>query len=187
MNGVDPSATSSSSTVSGLTSNPPSSLNCPFCLIIADKSPAYRLYENDLVIAILDILPLRAGHILVIPKAHYPRLSELPSEYAAATGKAVSEVANALTKTMNNTGLNVVCNQEYAQAVPHVHYHIVPAPQLNSSAASLEAAGKLPIQGQPHAESPFSYDEMHRREFEARDELSDDFAEVFTKKFRANL
>ena len=45
-----------------------------------------------------DILPLRTGHTLVIPKAHYSRVSELPPEYAAATGAAVSHVSNALTK-----------------------------------------------------------------------------------------
>jgi diadenosine tetraphosphate (Ap4A) HIT family hydrolase len=85
------------------------------------------------------ILPLRAGHTLVIPKAHIPRLSDLPPDLASAVGEAVSKVANALTegalllfileirlssndsfKAMGNTGLNVVCNQEYAQAVPHV-------------------------------------------------------------------
>jgi diadenosine tetraphosphate (Ap4A) HIT family hydrolase len=45
----------------------------------------------------IDILPLRAGHVLVIPKAHYSRISELPEEYAAAVGMAVSKVAKALT------------------------------------------------------------------------------------------
>lgn len=47
---------------------------------------------------ITDILPLRKGHTLVIPKVHYSRLSELPPDYAAATGQAVSKVAHALTE-----------------------------------------------------------------------------------------
>lgn len=67
-----------------------------------------------------DILPLRPGHTLVIPKAHYPRLSDLPAELAGAVGAAVSRVARALVDALDNTALNVVCNQEYAQAVPHV-------------------------------------------------------------------
>lgn len=79
-----------------------------------------------------DILPLREGHTLVIPKIHHSRVSELPTEYAAATGEAISKVAAALTKgessippalsvsnrttiALGKTGLNVVCNQEYAQ------------------------------------------------------------------------
>lgn len=131
---------------------------CPFCRIISGELPAQKVYETEKVIAILgihililfklflsysciDILPLRAGHTLVIPKAHIPKLSDLPPDLASAVGEAVSKVANALTegalllfileirftfqrlfaaKAMGNTGLNVVCNQEYAQAVPHV-------------------------------------------------------------------
>lgn len=46
----------------------------------------------------IDILPLREGHTLVIPKAHYSRVSELPAEYASAVGQAVTKVANGLTK-----------------------------------------------------------------------------------------
>jgi len=85
-----------------------------------------------------DILPLRKGHTLVVPKAHISRLSELPSELAAAIGESVTKVARSLTLgelyannlllwlnilcclALENTALNVVCNQEYAQAVPHV-------------------------------------------------------------------
>lgn len=94
--------------------------DCPFCRIIRGEAPAFRLFEDDRVIAILgafslpdylnlrhlprlfwvfeDILPLRAGHTLVIPKIHYSRVSELPAEFAAAVGEAVSKVANALTQ-----------------------------------------------------------------------------------------
>jgi len=130
---------------------------CAFCRIIQGIARSTKLYEDDDVIAILgvcyntslgrlkgspidmstDILPLRPGHTLVIPKIHITRLSELPPEIAAAVGRTVSRVAKALTEggiyrpclcfswwwyeATGNTGLNVVCNQEYAQAVPHVN------------------------------------------------------------------
>lgn len=91
---------------------------CPFCRIVQGDAPAFRVYEDDMVVAVLgwlslttsvvsnciahstltDILPLRQGHTLVIPKVHTSRVSELSPEFAAATGKAVSKVANALTK-----------------------------------------------------------------------------------------
>ena len=54
-----------------------------------------------------DILPLRPGHTLVIPKTHISRVSELPAEFAAATGEAISKVANALTK-----GVHLVFNRK---------------------------------------------------------------------------
>jgi len=85
-----------------------------------------------------DIAPLRPGHTLAIPKVHHKHISELPEEYAAALGLVVTRVAKALVKgsvtnktsrrfgsftravVLENPGLNVVGNQEYAQAVPHV-------------------------------------------------------------------
>ncbi|KAK7048155.1 HIT-like protein [Favolaschia claudopus] len=158
----------------------PSSWNsqsdCTFCRIIKNEIPCTRVFENDSVIAILDILPLRRGHTLVIPKAHFSRLSELPEEYASAVGMAVTKVAHALTKALDNTALNVVCNQEYAQAVPHVHYHIIPAPTF--------------IQRSTHTENytePLTMKEMHQREFEGRTELEEEDGEILAKQIRSKL
>jgi len=149
---------------------------CAFCRIVENGAKAYKVYENESVIAILDILPIRRGHVLVIPKPHYQRLSDLPPHIASAVGAAVSKVANALTQAINSTALNVVCNQEYAQAVPHVHYHIVPAPPLSSATSSVTS---LP--------APSSIQEMHRREYLGREELDDEDAEVMTQEIRSKL
>ncbi|KAG0697679.1 HIT-like protein [Suillus ampliporus] len=151
--------------------------DCPFCRIITGEMPSTRVYEDDKVIAILDILPLRQGHTLVIPKAHYSRVSELPPEYAGAVGEAVTKVANGLTKALGNTALNVVCNQEYAQAVPHVHYHIIPAPSFDSSAKEKAKENEIPL----------SRREMHQREFESREELDDDEGNGLAVRIRASL
>ena len=91
------------------------SADCTFCSIIRNEQPAYKVYEDDKVMVILgelrtnngmlfrelsltDIMPLRPGHMLVIPKAHYSRLSELPEEFASAVGVTLTKVANALTQ-----------------------------------------------------------------------------------------
>ncbi|KAJ7134356.1 HIT-like domain-containing protein [Mycena epipterygia] len=151
--------------------------DCAFCRIIRDEIPSTRVFENDLVIAFLDILPLRKGHTLVVPKAHFSRLSELPPEFAAAVGEAVTKVAHALTLALNNTALNVVCNQEYAQAVPHVHYHVIPAPTF----------GSQPTNPSPEDVEPLTRREMHQREFEGRSELDDDEAIVLAEQIRSKL
>ncbi|KAF9026110.1 HIT-like protein [Hymenopellis radicata] len=150
--------------------------DCAFCRILKREAPAAVIYETDMVIAILDILPLREGHALVIPKAHYSRLSELPEDYAAAVGAAVSKVANALTLALDNTGLNVVCNQEYAQAVPHVHYHIIPARFWEPRRRS----GR-----EPHV--TLTHREMHQMEYEAREELDYDDAALLLNRIRSKL
>ncbi|KAI0314018.1 HIT-like protein [Amylostereum chailletii] len=165
--------------------------SCVFCRIIQHTAPAYRVYEDDALVAFLDILPLRPGHVLLVPKVHYARVSELPAQYAAALGAAISKISHALTKgtfrflsspgAMENTALNVVCNQEYAQAVPHVHYHIIPAPDFSSrKAASLSTTTNA-------RKSPTSVAEMHHKEFEARGELDDDEAIDLVKKVKAHL
>ncbi|KAI0916997.1 hypothetical protein AcW2_007246 [Taiwanofungus camphoratus] len=156
--------------------------DCPFCRIIRGEAPAFRLFEDDRVIAILDILPLRAGHTLVIPKIHYSRVSELPAEFAAAVGEAVSKVANALTQATQNTGLNVVCNQEYAQAVPHVHYHIIPAPLFSSNLKSDNVSEKI-----DRVTLPLTEKEIFHKEVQAREELDDEEARNLTEKIRARM
>lgn len=93
---------------------------CSFCRIISKELSSNILYETDEVVAILDILPLRPGHTLVLPKVHIPYVTDLPANVAAAMGVAVSKVAKAVSEAMQNTALNIVCNQEYAQSVPHV-------------------------------------------------------------------
>ncbi|KAF7365429.1 HIT-like protein [Mycena venus] len=160
----------------------PSSWNgyqdCAFCRIINNELPSIRVFENDLVVAILDILPLRKGHTLVIPKAHFRRLSELPAEYAAAVGMAVTKVAHALTQALDNTALNVVCNQEYAQAVPHVHYHIIPAPVFGKQAPAPVAKDNT---------EPLTMKEMHQREYEGRTELDEEEGQVLAEQIRSKL
>ncbi|KAI0269855.1 HIT-like protein [Gloeopeniophorella convolvens] len=153
---------------------------CAFCQIIRRGAPAHRVYEDEHVVAFLDILPLRPGHTLVVPKVHCSRVSELPSEYAASLGVAISKISNALTKAVDHTALNVVCNQEYAQVVPHVHYHIIPAPRFGSLSANLSPRDS-------NSQKPLSTMDMHRREYESRDELDEDDATVLVERVRAHL
>ncbi|KAI0004496.1 HIT-like domain-containing protein [Russula compacta] len=160
---------------------------CAFCQIIRGAAHAHRIYEDNHVIAFLgnqtllaDILPLRPGHTLVLPKIHCSRVSELPPEYAASVGKAISRISNALTKAVENTALNVVCNQEYAQAVPHVHYHIIPAPRFSTLPIGLGPRD-------PNQKLITTGKDLHRKESEARDELDEDDAHALVKKIRAHL
>ncbi|KAF9534513.1 HIT-like protein [Crepidotus variabilis] len=161
--------------------------DCVFCRILNNEKSSSVVYEDEQVIAFLDILPLRRGHTLVIPKVHIPRLSDLPPEYASALGMAVSKVAKALTQALDNTGLNVVCNQDYAQAVPHVHYHIIPAPLLNTwniTDPDPNAERKQQESKEPGSDTK----KMHQMEFEARmGEMDVEDAEELAKLIRAKL
>ncbi|KAG9023518.1 hypothetical protein FS837_005761 [Tulasnella sp. UAMH 9824] len=154
--------------------------DCAFCNIIAGKQRAFPVFEDDHTIAILDILPIRTGHALVIPKQHISRLSELPEEVAGRLGQAVTKVAGAIARALDNTALNVVCNQEYAQAVPHVHYHIVPAPSRGSNKPTLKTQDET-------SEKEPSYHNMLKAELLLRDELDDQDGQRLADLIRAKL
>jgi len=98
--------------------------DCLFCKIIQGKIPCKKVYENETVFAFLDINPIAVGHTLVIPKYHAAQCHEVPEDYMAGIGKALSVVAKAVGAKNYNILQN---NGSIAhQAVFHVHFHIIP-------------------------------------------------------------
>jgi len=101
---------------------------CIFCKIIKDDIPAHKLFEDDRVLAFLDIGPLSDGHCLVVPKEHYERLDDCPAEVAAALISKVGPIAQAIIAATDAQGYNVLNNNGRCagQLVGHVHFHIIP-------------------------------------------------------------
>lgn len=106
---------------------------CTFCQIVNGDQDCFKVYEDEFVMAFLDILPIRAGHLLVIPKKHFIKLTELPDELSAALGRVIPKISRALCIAMKQPDFNVVNNNGYAQIVPHAHFHLVPAPVFGAS------------------------------------------------------
>ena len=105
-----------------------SDLDHLFERIAAGEIPSHRVYEDEHVYAFLDINPLSRGHTLVIPRTRYERLEELPEEVGAALGAALPRIAGAVIAATGAPAYNVLQNNGPAagQAVPHVHFHIIP-------------------------------------------------------------
>lgn len=101
---------------------------CIFCRIVRGEIPCARVYEDDAVLAFLDLGPVRPGHTLVVPKAHYTNLPETPVELAPALFSALRKVGRAVMAATGASGFNVLQNNFPAagQAVFHVHWHIIP-------------------------------------------------------------
>lgn len=99
-----------------------------FTKIIAGEIPCHKLYEDDKVLAFLDIGPLSRGHALVIPKEPAVTLDALSDDSAAAIGRVLPRLARALMKATGFTDYNVLQNNGATahQAVFHVHFHIIP-------------------------------------------------------------
>ena len=101
---------------------------CLFCQIARGERSAHIIYQGDEAVAFLDIYPCTPGHTLVIPRAHYATLSEMPPEEAGRLFQAAAVVAAKVQATLGTAGFNLGVNNGKAagQEVFHVHVHIIP-------------------------------------------------------------
>jgi histidine triad (HIT) family protein len=99
-----------------------------FGKIIAGEIPCHKVYEDDRVLAFLDVNPLSTGHTLVIPKESAATLDQLSEESGAAIGRVLPRLCRAVMKATGAKACNVLQNNgaEANQAVFHVHFHIIP-------------------------------------------------------------
>lgn len=103
-------------------------MNCIFCKIVNHEIPSKVVYEDDLVIAILDLSQATYGHTLVMPKKHYANLFEIDEKTYLHLMKVVKELAAQLKKNLNASGVNILNNNGEAagQTIMHYHVHILP-------------------------------------------------------------
>jgi len=96
--------------------------------IARGETPAHRVYQDDRVCAFLDINPLSRGHLLVIPNRKTERVDAMPEEDAAALGRVLPRLARAVMAATGAEAYNILSNtgSMAGQAVPHVHFHIIP-------------------------------------------------------------
>src|ERR1044071_1787464 len=99
-----------------------------FAKILRGEIPCHRVYEDEAVLAFLDVNPLSRGHTLVIPKEPAETLDQLSDDAAAALGRAMPRIARAVLAATGARAYNVLQNNGIAahQAVFHVHFHIIP-------------------------------------------------------------
>ncbi len=99
-----------------------------FSRIIRGEIPCQRVYEDEQVLAFLDVGPLSRGHTLVVPKEPAATLDALSDESAAAIGRVLPRLSRAVLAATGATAYNVLQNNGAAahQAVFHVHFHIIP-------------------------------------------------------------
>lgn len=101
-----------------------------FGRIISGQIPCHKIYEDERVLAFLDINPLSTGHTLVLPKEAAETLDALSDESAAALGRVLPRLCRAVVAVTGVHEYNVLENNGRSahQAIPHVHFHIIPKP-----------------------------------------------------------
>ena len=101
---------------------------CVFCSIIKGDIPTNLVYEDDVVMAILDISQATKGHTLIIPKKHYVNIYDVEEETLKHMIVVSKKIAILLTDKLNADGCNIVSNNNEAagQAIGHIHFHVIP-------------------------------------------------------------
>jgi histidine triad (HIT) family protein len=103
-------------------------VECLFCKIVAGELPATRVYEDDRVIAIMDIFPATRGHVLVIPRTHAADLHEVSADDLAATAVVAKLLAGRAVRGLGADGVTILQSNGAAawQTVFHYHVHVIP-------------------------------------------------------------
>ncbi|WP_454387568.1 HIT family protein [Streptococcus sp. Marseille-Q8145] len=102
--------------------------DCIFCKIIAGEIPSSKVYEDDQVVAFLDISQVTPGHTLVVPKQHFRNLLEMDAGSASQLFARVPDIARKVMKATGAKGMNILNNNEEiaGQTVFHTHVHLAP-------------------------------------------------------------
>jgi histidine triad (HIT) family protein len=99
---------------------------CTFCSIVEGALRAHVVLDDEHVVGFLDVRPLFAGHVLLVPRAHHETLLDLPAPLLAPLFSGVQRLAGAVMRATGAAGTFVAMNNTISQSVPHLHVHIVP-------------------------------------------------------------
>ncbi|MDO8554386.1 MAG: HIT family protein [Candidatus Micrarchaeota archaeon] len=102
--------------------------DCIFCKIVNKEIPGKIVYEDEHVLAFLDIKPVARGHTLVIPKKHATDIFELDDKSAEEILKVAKKVSTGILKSLGAAGINLLNanRKEAGQSVFHYHMHVIP-------------------------------------------------------------
>ena len=103
-------------------------MDCIFCKVIKGELPSHTVYEDDRVVAFLDIAPINKGHTLIVPKKHYENTLETPDELLQHIVLVTKKLSQAILAATGANACNIGINngRESGQVVFHTHWHIMP-------------------------------------------------------------
>ncbi|MBI3035407.1 HIT domain-containing protein [Candidatus Woesearchaeota archaeon] len=101
---------------------------CIFCQIVAGKVQSKKIYEDEKVIALLDINPSNPGHVLLLTKEHYSIMPQIPDDELAHVFMAVKSLSNAMLRSIDAQGTNIIVANGIAagQRAQHFMVHVIP-------------------------------------------------------------
>ncbi|MCW4016946.1 MAG: HIT family protein [Candidatus Bathyarchaeota archaeon] len=119
---------------------------CPFCKIASGKAPASIVYQDDNVMAFMDLNPVNEGHTLIVPREHWENIYEVPEKTLAEMVAVVKRVSVAVKKTVAADGIKVIQlnGRDAGQVVMHIHIHVIPA--ISGSGATKGHHGRITLE-----------------------------------------
>ena len=106
-------------------------MDCVFCKIVKGEIPSYKVYEDDLIMAFLDINPYTPGHTLIIPKEHTLDITTIPKETIDHIMDKARDISTLLVSKLDAPGFTIIQNNGFVQEVKHFHLHIIPKYRKN--------------------------------------------------------
>ncbi len=101
-------------------------MDCLFCKIASGEIPSYKIYEDDIVFAFLDINPDSDGHALIIPKKHFKDLDDIDDITLNYVNKVAKRLKKLLEEKLNCDGISLLQNNGIVQEIKHYHLHLKP-------------------------------------------------------------
>ena len=101
-------------------------MDCIFCKIVKGEIPSYKVYEDDMIMAFLDVNPYAPGHTLIIPKEHTLDLETIPDETINHIMSKSKDIAKKVTTKLKAPGYTLIQNNGFVQEVKHFHLHVIP-------------------------------------------------------------
>lgn len=112
--------------------------DCLFCKISNGDIPSKNIYEDDKVFVIMDINPVKNGHLLVIPKSHYTDFTELDSDILLHINSVANDMTKLIYERLNANGVKLVVNYGVYQEVKHYHLHIIPSYEIKQDIVDID-------------------------------------------------
>ena len=101
-------------------------MDCIFCKIVTKEIPTKILYEDDDTLSFLDAFPVAKGHTLVIPKAHFPQIQDMPHAVNQKLFNTVHKIMPKIDSIKGSTLVLIHNGKDSGQEIMHVHVHLIP-------------------------------------------------------------
>lgn len=101
-------------------------MDCIFCKIVKGEIPSYKVYEDELILAFLDLNPVSIGHTLIIPKKHFENIKDIEDKVLFEINLRAKELSKVLEEKLSCEGISLCQNNGLGQEIKHYHLHLIP-------------------------------------------------------------